>query len=122
MSRSCSTNSCDGSDEPDEGRMLTDRQGEPNRASRVVSFLLSLPIHLYRWTISPLLPQACRYEPTCSRYALEALRVHGPLRGTWLAITRILRCAPWGASGSDPVPPRRSGVQKGNRSSAVITT
>ena len=62
-------------------------------------------VQAYRWTISPLLPQACRYEPTCSAYAVEAVRRHGPLRGAWLAGRRILRCHPWGGFGFDPVPP-----------------
>lgn len=67
-------------------------------------WLLSLPIYFYRYCISPLTPQSCRFTPTCSQYALEALRKHGPVRGLWLAIKRILRCHPWGGSGYDPVP------------------
>ncbi|MCC8113837.1 MAG: membrane protein insertion efficiency factor YidD [Bacteroidales bacterium] len=67
-------------------------------------WLLSLPIHFYRLCISPMLGQNCRYLPTCSEYALQALRKHGPLRGSWLAIKRISRCHPWGGSGYDPVP------------------
>jgi putative membrane protein insertion efficiency factor len=54
--------------------------------------------------LSPVLPGACRYSPTCSEYALEAVRAHGPLGGTWLALKRIGRCQPWGTSGYDPVP------------------
>lgn len=54
--------------------------------------------------ISPMLPPACRYTPTCSQYAIEALRKYGPLKGSWLAIKRICRCHPWGGSGYDPVP------------------
>ena len=66
-------------------------------------------VEVYRWLISPVLPQACRYEPTCSAYAGEAVRLHGPLRGLALATWRILRCHPWGDSGYDPVPvPRTS--------------
>lgn len=67
-------------------------------------WLLSLPIYFYRHCISPLTPPSCRFTPTCSQYALEALRKHGPVRGLWLAIKRILRCHPWGGSGYDPVP------------------
>lgn len=67
-------------------------------------WLLSLPIYFYRHCISPLTPPSCRFIPTCSQYALEALRKHGPVRGLWLAIKRILRCHPWGGSGYDPVP------------------
>ena len=72
--------------------------------SQGVSFLLILPIRFYRAAISPCLTSACRYTPTCSEYAIEALRKHGPLKGTWLAIKRIGRCHPWGGSGYDPVP------------------
>jgi putative membrane protein insertion efficiency factor len=71
--------------------------------------LLALPIHLYRWLVSPLLGPHCRFLPTCSAYALEALRVHGPLHGSWLSLRRIARCHPFGGSGLDPVPPVRRG-------------
>lgn len=63
------------------------------------------PIHAYRWLLSPVLGPCCRYAPSCSEYALEALAVHGVLRGSWLALRRLLRCHPWGGSGYDPVPP-----------------
>lgn len=66
--------------------------------------LLALPIRLYRLCISPLFPPCCRFVPSCSQYALEALRRHGALKGSYLAIRRILRCHPWGGSGYDPVP------------------
>ncbi len=71
--------------------------------------ILSLPIQLYRRYISPQLPPLCRYEPSCSRYALEALEVHGPLAGLALTAWRLCRCQPFGGRGFDPVPPRRSG-------------
>ena len=61
-------------------------------------------VHAYRLIISPYLPASCRYHPTCSAYALEAIRCHGGLAGTWLALKRLLRCHPWGGSGADPVP------------------
>ena len=61
---------------------------------------------LYRKVISPLKPACCRFTPTCSAYALEALRVHGALYGSWLTLKRLLRCHPWGGSGYDPVPPK----------------
>ncbi|MBQ7456780.1 MAG: membrane protein insertion efficiency factor YidD [Desulfovibrio sp.] len=67
-----------------------------------------LPIRFYKYCISPLLPPACRFYPTCSAYAAEALLRHGLLRGGWLAIRRLLRCHPWGGSGYDPVPPVRN--------------
>jgi hypothetical protein len=66
---------------------------------------LILPIRLYQKFVSPLLGNHCRFAPSCSRYAVEALRVHGVLRGSVLAAWRILRCNPLGRSGYDPVPP-----------------
>lgn len=70
--------------------------------------LLALPlialVRLYQYTISPLLPGACRYSPTCSEYGVEALRTHGALYGGWLTLKRILSCNPWGGRGHDPVP------------------
>jgi uncharacterized protein len=60
---------------------------------------------LYRYLLSPVLPHGCRFAPTCSLYAIEALRVHGAIRGGWLAFRRIVGCHPWGGSGFDPVPP-----------------
>jgi len=76
------------------------------RLSAALAALLSLPIRLYRLLLSPWLPRACRYQPTCSEYALEALAVHGPWRGLQLAARRLGRCHPWGGYGPDPVPPR----------------
>lgn len=67
--------------------------------------LLSLPVRGYRLVFSPWVGFNCRYQPTCSAYALEALETHGGLKGGWLALRRIGRCHPWGSSGYDPVPP-----------------
>ena len=64
-----------------------------------------LLIRVYRTALSPLLGPRCRYLPSCSAYASEALQTHGLKRGGWLALTRLLRCHPWGGSGYDPVPP-----------------
>ena len=79
-------------------------------AHTLVVGLLSAPIRVYRALISPMLPPTCRFEPTCSAYALEALHVHGPIKGPLLAARRIARCHPitWlgGSSGFDPVPKR----------------
>lgn len=74
---------------------------------KVLVTLLSAPIHFYRYAISPLLGPRCRYQPTCSDYALEALSVHGPIKGLWLAAKRIGSCHPWGGHGYDPVPPQQ---------------
>lgn len=72
-----------------------------------LAFLLALPVHAYRLLLSPWLGHGCRFQPTCSVYALEALRVHGGIRGGWLTLRRLARCNPWGGSGYDPVPPAR---------------
>ena len=69
-----------------------------------MKFLVIIPVRLYQITLSPLLPKACRYEPSCSNYMLEAVRKHGVFKGTWLGVKRIARCAPWGGYGPDPVP------------------
>lgn len=71
---------------------------------RALTWLLVLPIRLYQRLLSPLFPPRCRYTPSCSQYAIEALRKHGPLRGLWLAVYRIVRCNPFGGFGYDPVP------------------
>lgn len=63
-----------------------------------------LPIRFYQLCISPMLPASCRFVPTCSQYAIEAIMKHGIFRGSYLAIRRILRCHPWRGSGYDPVP------------------
>ena len=63
-----------------------------------------LPIRVYRLALSPLFPPACRFEPSCSEYAVEAVLGHGVLRGGWLAMRRILRCHPWSDAGVDQVP------------------
>lgn len=84
--------------------------------------LLSLPIKAYRLMLSPWIGHGCRYQPTCSCYALEALETHGAARGTYLAVRRLARCHPLGGSGYDPVPPadaetisvKASSVQQGS--------
>ncbi|SES66424.1 membrane protein insertion efficiency factor YidD [Oceanicella actignis] len=71
------------------------------------AYILSLPVRFYRLVISPWLGTNCRFSPSCSAYALEALETQGALRGGWLALRRVLRCHPLGGSGHDPVPPPR---------------
>ena len=72
--------------------------------SRILVWLLLLPIRFYQVAITPYTPPSCRFTPTCSEYARQALIKHGPVKGLALAILRILRCNPWGGSGYDPVP------------------
>ncbi|MBQ6746241.1 MAG: membrane protein insertion efficiency factor YidD [Bacteroidaceae bacterium] len=71
---------------------------------KVLSEILLLPIYFYQRFISPMIGPSCRFTPTCSQYAVEAIKKHGPLKGLYLAVKRILRCHPWGGSGYDPVP------------------
>lgn len=66
--------------------------------------LLILPVKFYQYLISPLTGASCRYTPTCSAYTVEALKKHGPIKGLWLSIKRIVSCNPWGGHGYDPVP------------------
>ena len=70
----------------------------------LLTWILLLPVYFYRSVISPLTPPSCRYTPTCSQYTIEALKRHGPFRGSYLSARRILSCNPWGGSGYDPVP------------------
>ncbi|SFB96479.1 hypothetical protein SAMN05421780_102118 [Flexibacter flexilis DSM 6793] len=66
--------------------------------------LLVLLVRIYQYVLSPILPNACRYTPTCSQYTVEALQKHGVFKGLWLAAKRIASCHPWGGHGHDPVP------------------
>lgn len=70
-------------------------------------------IRIYQYLLSPLLPKSCRFQPTCSTYAIQALKVHGLFKGSGLAIHRIFRCHPWGKSGYDPVPPKPQKTAEG---------
>lgn len=71
---------------------------------RGIVFVWIIPIKFYQYCISPIKPSCCRYTPTCSEYAIQAIRKYGPIKGSWLALKRILSCNPWGGSGYDPVP------------------
>ena len=88
---------------------MTDRPAESIRHAAIAA--LTAPIRLYKKFLSPLLPPACRFEPTCSVYAIQAIETHGPLKGLALAAGRLLRCHPihWlgGSEGFDPVPPAK---------------
>lgn len=75
--------------------------------NRVFSFVLIIPVKIYQWVISPILPNSCRHNPTCSSYMIEALKIHGPIKGLWLGTKRISRCHPWGGFGEDPVPEKK---------------
>ena len=71
---------------------------------KILNYFLIVPIKLYQIRLSPLIGPSCRFTPTCSNYAIEAINKHGPFKGFWLAIKRISKCHPWGDSGHDPVP------------------
>ncbi|BDS07297.1 putative membrane protein insertion efficiency factor [Oceaniferula spumae] len=81
--------------------------------SQSLSTLLYLGIRFYQKFLNPVLKaiggpnSGCRFHPTCSNYYLEAVKIHGPYRGSWLGICRIFRCHPWGGCGEDPVPPKK---------------
>ncbi|HEY7143916.1 MAG TPA: membrane protein insertion efficiency factor YidD [Streptosporangiaceae bacterium] len=83
----------------------------PSAAARVLLVLLAG----YRRLISPMLAPRCRFYPSCSAYAAEAVRVHGALRGSWLAVARLARCHPFHPGGIDPVPPRSGAAAAGRR-------
>ena len=86
--------------------MMTNSQLPPAKdsAPSMAARLVAIPVHAYRLFLSPLLGPNCRYYPTCSAYALQALQLHGAVRGSWLAARRVCRCHPWHPGGYDPVP------------------
>ena len=90
------------------------------QSSLAVRFLTAL-IRGYQKIISPLFPGCCRYRPTCSAYAMEALRVHGFFGGSWLTLRRLLRCHPLGGSGYDPVPPGKGAAFRTKRRTKLLT-
>jgi len=77
------------------------------RLQKILAFPLLLLIRFYQLAISPYLGSNCRHHPTCSYYAIEAIKIHGPLKGSWLGLLRIIKCHPWGTHGNDPVPPKK---------------
>ncbi|MDA0345119.1 MAG: membrane protein insertion efficiency factor YidD [Proteobacteria bacterium] len=72
--------------------------------SKLINFILILPIKMYQIVLSPLIGPSCRFNPTCSQYAIQAITKYGALKGLYLALKRIIRCHPWGESGNDPIP------------------
>jgi putative membrane protein insertion efficiency factor len=72
--------------------------------SNLINFIFILPIKMYQILLSPLIGPSCRFNPTCSHYAIQAITKYGALKGLYLALKRIIRCHPWGESGNDPVP------------------
>ena len=76
--------------------------------------VILLPVYIYRRVISPMTPPSCRHIPTCSQYAIEAVNIHGPVKGFLMATNRILHCHPWGTSGYDPVPPKKTRGRRGD--------
>ena len=75
-----------------------------NVCKRVATWPFLALVKFYQYCISPYTPPACRFTPTCSQYAVEALKKYGPIKGCWLPLKRLSRCHPWGGSGYDPVP------------------
>lgn len=71
---------------------------------KILNYFLIVPIKLYQMFLSPLIGPSCRFTPTCSNYAINAINKYGPIKGFWLSIKRISKCHPWGGSGHDPVP------------------
>jgi uncharacterized protein len=95
-----------------------DRSGEPGSVARV----LMAAVNGYRRFVSPLLPPRCRFEPSCSAYAVEALSQHGAARGLWLTVRRIARCHPFNPGGYDPVPPRGAGRRRSPARAGALYT
>jgi len=85
--------------------IVVPRGNGPTGISRIASLPLRGMIWIYQKALSPFFGVNCRFQPSCSAYAEEALRLHGAFKGSWLAVKRISRCHPWGESGYDPVPP-----------------
>lgn len=89
--------------------------------ARVLLTVVLAPLWVYRRVISPMTPQTCRYYPSCSAYAEQALKTHGVVRGSWLALRRLGRCHPWTPGGVDHVPPARTSRGQTPASSTPVT-
>jgi putative membrane protein insertion efficiency factor len=88
---------------------------------RGLALLVLAPIWVYRNVISPVMPKTCRYYPSCSAYAEEAVKTHGAFRGSWLAVKRLARCHPWTPGGVDHVPPAPAGRSKRDLPASPVT-
>ena len=75
---------------------------------KIVNFPIILVVKIYQYFISPIFPSTCRFNPTCSKYMIESVKIWGPIKGTFLGIKRISRCHPWGKYGEDPVPQKEN--------------
>ena len=91
---------------------LAFRPLETHRGSPMRTFFIAL-IRIYQYLLSPLLGNHCRFHPSCSNYAAEAIQIHGPVRGLWLALRRLSKCHPWHAGGFDPVPEKSDATPHG---------
>jgi len=89
---------------PENCAQLKMNTAEKNNYKYILSLPFILIIKLYQLSISPFIGHACRYTPSCSAYGIEAFKKHGPFKGGWLTIKRIVSCNPWGGHGYDPVP------------------
>jgi uncharacterized protein len=87
-----------------------------------VKYPLLALIKVYQWVVSPMLGPTCRFYPSCSRYAFEAIATHGAVKGCYLAARRLLRCHPWNPGGLDPVPPRKGTSGTGDASARTHTS
>ena len=87
-----------------------------------MGWILLIPIYIYKYAISPWTPASCRHIPTCSEYAVQALKIHGPFRGGLLTVKRISRCHPWGTHGYDPVPPKEPKKESRERIGGISKT
>ncbi len=79
---------------------------------KVIIYILVIPIKAYQLILSPFFGPSCRFQPTCSTYAIDALRKHGVIQGVWLTIKRLVKCNPWGGRGFDPVPEKKKNIFK----------
>ena len=78
------------------------------RILHILGWILLVPVYIYKYGISPYTPASCRHIPTCSEYAVQAIKIHGPFKGFILTARRISKCHPWGTHGYDPVPPKKN--------------